>query len=56
MNANEIPNLAKRMNTAMRAPSALKKMTRRMPPAVANQNDIMYESLTPKMFMSRPET
>lgn len=38
MKAKEMPNLAKRMKTAIRAPSALKKMTRRMPPTAAKMN------------------
>ena len=35
LKANEMPNLANKTKTAMRMPSALKKMTRRIPPVAA---------------------
>ena len=41
LKANEMPNLAKSTNTAMRAPSALKKMTSKVPPTAAKMNEIM---------------
>lgn len=55
LKANDMPNLAKSTNTAIKAPSALKKITRKIPPIAASTNEIMKDSLTPKMFMTIPE-
>mmetsp|Transcript_17414 Transcript_17414/g.22012 ORF Transcript_17414/g.22012 Transcript_17414/m.22012 type:complete len:119 (+) Transcript_17414:89-445(+) len=49
-----IPNLASMTNTAIRAPSALKKITSRQLPLAANPNAIMKEILTPSFFMRPP--
>ena len=41
LNTKEMPNLAKRTNTAISMSSALKKITMKIPPAAASINEIM---------------
>ena len=55
LKANEIPNLAKSTNTAMSAPSALKKIVSKSPPKAAKMKEIMNDSFTPKMSMTAPD-
>ena len=55
MKVRAMPNLAKRTKTAISAPSALKKITNKIPPVAATIKDIIYESLTPNFFMATPE-
>ncbi len=50
-----MPNLAKSTKVAIKSPSALKKMTSKIPPVAAKMKEIMNDSLTPKMSMTIPE-
>ena len=55
LKAKAIPNLANNTNTAIKIPSALKKMTIRMPPSDARLKEMTYEILTPNLSITKPE-
>ena len=55
LNASEIPNLAKRTKLAIRAPSALKNITKSNPPDAPKRNEIMNDNLTQNVCITNPE-
>lgn len=55
LKASAIPDLANKTNIAIKAPSALKNITRKRPPTDASKNDIINDSLTPNLSMTIPE-